>query len=736
MAISLKSIAEGTSDTVRNTVSGTARKAMSAVPNPAQSMENLGLGVGTLVRNIREASKKEKRPATEVEQKKGNEQSAKKINHMTVQLAMANSLLKEIRNLQIKQLSAVKGQGGRGLAVKPSERRAFAMNNGMRGASVTSLAAAPTIAGGTDKTDNKKDVPFKLFESIVGLGAIWMLLPKEMKAALGKLAGNIANDLQGVVVEGIGGIIKNAWNNNAIATTVAGLYVAHITGILGFAGNAVRASIATYNFAKNFGGANASGTVAGEAAAASNTKGASVTSTAPSLTKTDAQAAVQEYNARMNSPEGARPSLVANNVAAKYNLTPEQMAQVQAGKVPALPGAAGAAVDKLRAFGKGAGVAGALVTAGTGTMEYLLANRDEKLGRINKEEASKRKGGAIGGAAGGLAGGLAGAAAGAKGGALVGASFGPMGAAVGSLIGGLAGGFAGGYAGGSSGRFIGEGLGTLSNDGRVNASSSNQSIDTNPDFDYKRYVDLVGQNESTNNYAADNRVGFVGRYQFGAAALEQFGLLKPGASRGRDRGPESAIYDPSAWQPGYSLDDFLKNAALQDKVMQMYTTAHYNALTKAGVIKTGMSGDDIAARLYTAHAGGVGGAVDYFKYGKSRTDFHFGEAASTASAAQKMKGGWSTGSVTPPHFDPNENVSSASVSSASAMKGAEFAAAQQTLDELMKALGSSGTVNIQNIINQAVREGQGSAGRDGPKRTGPSGSDAAARNAVHAVGFD
>ena len=168
--------------------------------------------------------------------------------------------------------------------------------------------------------------------------------------------------------------------------------------------------------------------------------------------------------------------------------------------------------------------------------------------------------------------------------------------------------------------------------------------------------------------------------------------------------------------------------------MQMYTSAHYNALQKAGIIKTGMANDEIAARLYTAHAGGVGGAIDLFKHGRSRTDFHFGEAASTASAANKMKSGWASGTITPPHFNANENISASSVSSSSAMTGAAFAGAQDTLNALLQALDDKNTqqINLQQIFNQAKAESGGGGG--GPKRTGPSGSDAAAKNAVHATG--
>lgn len=156
-------------------------------------------------------------------------------------------------------------------------------------------------------------------------------------------------------------------------------------------------------------------------------------------------------------------------------------------------------------------------------------------------------------------------------------------------------------------------------------------------FDFFKYRELVGQKESGGNYGADNKLGFIGKYQFGSMALEDMGLLKKGASKQYgSTGSSAAVYQPEAWTPGYSLQSYLSDAPLQDRLMKQYTDMNYASLIKNKVITSGLSGSEIASRLYAAHHGGAGGAAKLFKEGKDTRDFAF-ESASVGTSAEFMK---------------------------------------------------------------------------------------------------
>jgi hypothetical protein len=117
-------------------------------------------------------------------------------------------------------------------------------------------------------------------------------------------------------------------------------------------------------------------------------------------------------------------------------------------------GALGKAAGAAKAMGtvgnmaKGAGVVGAVVSAGMLVSDLSDISDREKKGEITKEEAKKERGGAVGGAAGGTGGAMAGAAAGAAIGSVV-----PV---VGTIIGGLIGGAVGGWLGREGGKIVGE----------------------------------------------------------------------------------------------------------------------------------------------------------------------------------------------------------------------------------------------------------------------------------------
>jgi hypothetical protein len=162
-------------------------------------------------------------------------------------------------------------------------------------------------------------------------------------------------------------------------------------------------------------------------------------------------------------------------------------------------------------------------------------------------------------------------------------------------------------------------------------------------FDFEKYKELVAQQESGNK-SVDNGKGFLGKYQFGAQALETFGYLKKGTSKGND----NAVYEPNNWTGKDGMknkDDFLNNLQVQNKLMQDYTRMNMIGLDKAGVMK-GVTDDGaaIASRLYAAHHGGVGGAKALFLEGKNTNDKYL-PGASVGKSATNMASLYSGGSV-------------------------------------------------------------------------------------------
>jgi hypothetical protein len=162
-------------------------------------------------------------------------------------------------------------------------------------------------------------------------------------------------------------------------------------------------------------------------------------------------------------------------------------------------------------------------------------------------------------------------------------------------------------------------------------------------FDFEKYKELVAQQESGNR-SIDNGKGFLGKYQFGAQALETFGYLKKGTSKSND----NAVYDPNNWTGKDGMknkDDFLNNLQIQEDLMKKYTQMNLVGLNKAGVMKdVTQDGAAIASRLYAAHHGGVGGAKALFLEGKNTNDKYL-PGASVGKSADNMASLYSGGTV-------------------------------------------------------------------------------------------
>jgi hypothetical protein len=213
-----------------------------------------------------------------------------------------------------------------------------------------------------------------------------------------------------------------------------------------------------------------------------------------------------------------------------------------------------------------------------------------------------------------------------------------------------------------------------SNEGRTKSTASPISVNipgssketsktpTVEKFDYTKYKELVGIREGGGKYDADNKVGFLGKYQFGAQALETFGYLKPGTSVDRN-----AVYSPSNWTGKNSIssaDDFKKASDTQENLMNAYTDMNLKGLQKSGVLTGEDSGSSIAAKLYAAHHGGVGGASKFFKENKDTADFAF-SGASVGKSAALMATAYETGKIGGAEYSGLGGASGTVVASAS-----------------------------------------------------------------------
>ncbi len=118
------------------------------------------------------------------------------------------------------------------------------------------------------------------------------------------------------------------------------------------------------------------------------------------------------------------------------------------------------------------------------------------------------------------------------------------------------------------------------------------------------YLDKLGEMESGNNYGAVNRLGYCGRWQFGAGALIDAGYVRPGTTNRN-------LLSPAAWTGKAGVNsraDWLSRPDAQDAAMLAYTRAHYKSLLEHGELLPTSSPARIAGLLAAAHLMGLGGA--------------------------------------------------------------------------------------------------------------------------------
>lgn len=209
-------------------------------------------------------------------------------------------------------------------------------------------------------------------------------------------------------------------------------------------------------------------------------------------------------------------------------------------------------------------------------------------------------------------------------------------------------------------------------------------------IDFKSYADEIAKKESGGNYGAVNTLGYLGKYQFGAMALEDMGLVKKGVGRLGQK----ALDDPNNWNIEGGKQAFLSNAKLQEETMAKYTQQNYKTLTRIGVINKDSSPEEVAGFLAASHLLGPGGAKQ-LAMGNAGTD-----AYGTSSATYYKVGSSSQG---------NQGTKVASASSKPS-SGATVAAASSSMAEGQRASmtpAGGGTTVVDNSQRTTVASASG-----------------------------
>ena len=158
-------------------------------------------------------------------------------------------------------------------------------------------------------------------------------------------------------------------------------------------------------------------------------------------------------------------------------------------------------------------------------------------------------------------------------------------------------------------------------------------------IDFASFAGAMGKRESGNKYDAVNTLGYLGKYQMGAPALEDLGLLKPGTWKKSQKSPnpiKAATENPNNWTIEGGKEGFLKNASLQEKAMASYTKMNYKTLKRIKAIDEHSSPEKVAGLLAASHLLGPGGAVSSMSstdaYGTSGTSYYaIGQASQSGT---------------------------------------------------------------------------------------------------------
>jgi len=229
----------------------------------------------------------------------------------------------------------------------------------------------------------------------------------------------------------------------------------------------------------------------------------------------------------------------------------------------------------------------------------------------------------------------------------------------------------------SSGSPIGTGTpGVYVTSGSAPSTSPTATIGSVPGLpiDYESYAKKIGEKESGGKYDEVNTLGYLGKYQFGAMALEDMGLVKKGVG---EKG-QKALNNSENWNIAGGKQAFLNNPQLQEDTMKRYTMQNFKSLNRLGVVNKNTPPEQIAGYLASSHLLGPGGALK-LSQGISGSD------AYGTSASSYYKVGVST------QMPSTTTASAPSVTSTPKSTGSAIASASTSVsDQKMAAMIPTG----------------------------------------------
>ena len=140
----------------------------------------------------------------------------------------------------------------------------------------------------------------------------------------------------------------------------------------------------------------------------------------------------------------------------------------------------------------------------------------------------------------------------------------------------------------------------------------------------------LAKRESNNNYRIENKFGYLGAYQFGAAALVDVGLIshakysaaikiKTGVANGASAVNHKAfLADNNNWTLNGGKSTFLNSPSIQDEAIVKLMNRNAKTMTAKGVY--GGSAENKAGLLMAAHLKGAGNAIKFAKTGVATKD--------------------------------------------------------------------------------------------------------------------
>lgn len=150
---------------------------------------------------------------------------------------------------------------------------------------------------------------------------------------------------------------------------------------------------------------------------------------------------------------------------------------------------------------------------------------------------------------------------------------------------------------------------------------------------FEKAKSCLGKKESNNDYKAVNTLGYIGRYQFGAQALEDIGYLNKGCYKKHRNGVPK-----SCWRGVYNTHsrvDYLNSPKAQDESLRRLFDLNYKRLKRNKTLTKKDSQVKIGRALFVAHLLGASAAKKYFKNNINNKDAYGTRASDYDKVAQR-----------------------------------------------------------------------------------------------------